>query len=309
MANSYSSMETFEKCPFSYKLRYVDGHYVYSDSLATEFGTAIHKCEEEIALSIMENKPINYVKIKNNFLLEMYRLQDKYRLEFFSVDKSNKTYYEKQFYYLSHGVYRLEEYMKNHPSYQILGAEVKFNNVEISGNKFKGAIDRVIYDTASGEYIIQDVKSWPVLKEEDDLKGPLQFVVYAKALEQLYGCSLDKLHFSYDLPICDAIQEAGADGFIQEGEKKLEEIFNDISNNKFKPKLSPLCHWCSFCSTNKNIKTNDKYWCPYGSIWTEDNKVVAPMMKFTSLENYDFDLEVYLQSFGLKLSEDKKTIC
>ena len=43
---SYSKLGVYEQCPFKFKLRYIDKHYVSSDSIATEFGTAAHQAEE-----------------------------------------------------------------------------------------------------------------------------------------------------------------------------------------------------------------------------------------------------------------------
>ena len=90
---SYSKINLYEDCPFKYKLQYVDGNYVYIGSIATEFGTAIHECEEAIAKCIQSNMPINYVQIKNDFILKCIDLQIKYPNDFYTEDnKSSRNY-------------------------------------------------------------------------------------------------------------------------------------------------------------------------------------------------------------------------
>jgi putative RecB family exonuclease len=263
---SYSRMATYDSCPFSYYLKYELKNYSNASSIALEFGTAVHAAEEAIAKAIKDRREINYISIKNKFLLDMIQLQIKYPIDYFEVDKSYRTYEQKAFEYLNNGIYRLENYMKNHPTYKIIGIEFKFSNIEIAGQAFKGAIDRVIYDEQNKQYIIQDIKTWPVPTEKEHLVTPLQFVTYFKALQKSFpDCTEDNVRFEYDLPICNLQQPAGTKGFISRGIKKLENMFNKISEKQFKPNPSPLCNWCSFCSTNTNTTEEFKYLCPYHS--------------------------------------------
>ena len=74
---SYSKLDTYVQCPFKFKLKYVDGHYIFNSSIATEFGTLIHETEETIAKNIINNEPIDYVKLKNNIILKLSELQKK----------------------------------------------------------------------------------------------------------------------------------------------------------------------------------------------------------------------------------------
>ena len=58
---SYSKLSTYKDCPFRFYLNYVLKNFAYSASIATEFGSAIHKCEEDIAHYIQDKKEIDYV--------------------------------------------------------------------------------------------------------------------------------------------------------------------------------------------------------------------------------------------------------
>ena len=57
---SYSRLEVYNKCPFKYKLVYVDGHKIETDTVATEFGTLVHYIEEQIGLDIKNGKDVDY---------------------------------------------------------------------------------------------------------------------------------------------------------------------------------------------------------------------------------------------------------
>ena len=124
---SYSKLETYINCQYKYKLKYIDGYYAGGGGVATEFGTAVHAAEEKIASAIGAGETIDYVAIKNTFLLETMELQHKYPVDWLAKDKSDRTYQDKTKFYLETGVYRLEKYMQEHPSYKIIGQEVEFN--------------------------------------------------------------------------------------------------------------------------------------------------------------------------------------
>lgn len=295
---SYSKLDTYIQCSFKYKLRYVDGHYVSGSSIATEFGTLLHSIEETIANNIKAGEPINYVALKNTFLVGCMKLNAKYPKDFITYDKSDRTYRDKMYFYLNTGIYRLEKFMKAHPTYEIVGAEIPFSFEASETYGFKGFIDRVIRDTATGEYIIQDIKSYAVPLEHSKLVTPLQFVVYTIAAEKIFGCDKSMIKCSYDLPLCDIIQEAGTAGYVDRGTKKISSIFEKIAEMDFHPTPSPLCHWCEFCPTNPNQPAEGKGLCPYYSMWTQDNKINKPVMRWEGLEAHGEILQEYLATIG-----------
>lgn len=297
---SYSKLETYEQCSFKYKLKYVDGHYVYSSSIATEFGTAIHETEEAIAHYIMDGQDIDYIKLKNDLLIKCLELQHKYPEDFISKDKSDRTYQDKLYYYLENGIYRLESLMKANPTYKILGAEVPFEFQYKKYGTFKGFIDRVILDTATNTCIVQDIKTWAVPAEHDKLVTPLQFVVYSLAIRQLYS-EVNSVHCQYDLPLCELIQDAGTKGYIERGQAKLDKIFTAINAKEWTPKPTPLCHWCEFCQTNPNAPEEARYLCPYYSCWTRENKTFAKENEWQGLEQHQKILEAFYKKYNIKI--------
>ena len=275
---SYSKLDTYVQCPFKFKLKYVDGNYIFNSSIATEFGTLIHETEETIAKNLIHKEPIDYVKLKNKIILELSKLHKKYPKDFYELDKSSRTYENKVYYYLEEGIYKLEQFMKDNPNLEIVGVEQEFNFMHC-GKTFNGFIDRVFYDTVENKYLIQDIKTYAVPVEKEKLATPIQFVVYNLAAQQLYNCSADQISCEYYLPLCDLTQSAGTKGYMARGKTKLEKIFDGISNSNYEPSPCPLCNWCEFSSTNPDAKGDGKYLCPYFCKWQRDTRNKSDLNK------------------------------
>lgn len=295
---SYSKMEVMESCSFKYKLKHIDKYNYFTASIATELGKCIHSIEEDIAKAIKYHQQIDYTGFKKKLILKMYELEYMYPIAFFELDKGDRTYREKIYEYLESGIYRFEKFMQEHPTYEVVDLE-KWFLVEVEGMVFKGAIDRVLRDTATGEIIIHDIKTNPVPKEHKELTTPLQFVVYIAAAKHLYGVEPEHVQCFYDLPFCDIRQEAGTKGFLARGIKKLHDLITAIEKGEFKPKPSPLCHWCDFCPTNPNQpkEVKGKVLCPYHSLWNKATKNRDVAETWQGLENHNIVVENYIKKY------------
>lgn len=297
---SYSKIDTYQQCPFKFKLKYLDGHYSFSDSVHTEVGTLIHSCEETIAKAIQQNNPIDYIALKNKIILETTQLQYKYPNDWKTLDKSDRNFQDKIYDYLEHGIYNLENFIKNNPTYKIVGIEQPFTINYKDNINFNGFIDRVFYDEVTNQYIIQDIKTYAVEIEEAKLATPLQLVIYALAVKELYKCSLNQIKCQYYLPFCNKTQNAGTSGYITRGLNKIDKLVSSISVQHFAPVKSPLCNYCEFCKTNPDAPKETKYLCPYFSLWdrTTRNKydISKVNAEWQGLEKHDLIMENYIKS-------------
>ena len=119
---SYSKISTYKQCPMKFNIKYLEKNFIYNANIATDFGTLIHETEEDIAKTIQEGvATINYIKLKNRFIIESRKLAIKYPNDFFTPDKSGRTYQEKTYQYLDYAIYRLESFMRQHPELRIIG--------------------------------------------------------------------------------------------------------------------------------------------------------------------------------------------
>lgn len=280
---SYSKISTYEGCKFKFKLQYIDGNWVPSSSIATEFGTAMHEAEEDIAKAIQAGQPIDYVKIKNDFIIKNRKLEYKYASEYNVPDNkegSFRTYKEKMNEYLDTYIYRLETFMKQHPTYKIAGIEQAFDFSYDEKHSFNGKIDRVFLDEATGKLIIQDIKSWAEPKKPAELKAPMQFAVYMMAAELLYGVNRSNITCEYDLPLCNISQPATSPTIIEECEPQIQKLFAGIAAGNFKPSPSALCNWCQYSPIANPDLLNSKpnAVCPYACTWRKKGDNVRDVL-------------------------------
>lgn len=284
------------------------------------FGSLVHYIEEHIANYIRQGQEIPYDSLKDDFInlnipknsagdikggiFGIKEIEQRFPEEFNKINKEGSSYKLKAEEYLNKGIYRLERFLKENPTYKIYGTEQYFQ-INYNDHLLSGYIDRIFYDPTNDHYIIEDIKTKDKPFRDTDLKVPLQFVIYVKALCNMVNVTEDKISCYYDLPFCDLKQAAGEQGFVKKGQKKLDKIFKGIEEKNYKPTPSPLCFYCPFSETYPNQQPEGKGFCCYYSLWTPDgtHKIweVAHDWEgiekhdeiakdfFAAMENFDFD--------------------
>lgn len=308
---SYSRLSVFDHCGWRYKLNYEDKHYVYDANLANLLGSTLHYVEEHIAIALINGEKPDYDKLKDQFMNinipkthptdvngDIYGiniLKEKYRKEFYEMDEHGVSYFTKCKQYLETGIYRLENYLKENPNISIVAVEQPFG-VNYNGYFLGGYIDRILYDHDKEEYIIEDIKTRDHPFAEKDLVTPLQFVVYSIAVKEMKSLKDYPVRCNYDLPFCEMRQQAGTLGFVKRGLKKLDKIFEGISNKEFAPKPSPLCYWCPYSHTNPNQHEEGKNLCCYYSLWKPNGtaKSWEVMNKWEGFDKHDIVMQRFL---------------
>lgn len=320
---SFSKLETYGKCPFQYKLKYVDGHYVEEDTLATEFGTLCHHIFERIGAILVAGGKPDYEQLRKEFkeinipkknrwdseggIYGINVLQERYPKEFFDNDnKDGLSYGDKAFIFLGDegrgtGMFSLERYLKDHPTYQIKAVEQYFE-LSYHGAVFSGYIDRVLFDKATNEYIIEDIKTKGHQFDPKDLPDATQqFIVYMMAIKNMYNLPEYPTRFAYDLPFVGTagVRQIAGDtrGWATNGIKKLDKRLDDIWAQIYDPHPTPLCHWCAYCGTNKAQPKDGKFLCPYYSLWTQHGDDATPrnvLNAWQGWEKHDEVMDHYL---------------
>ena len=313
---SYSKLNTYESCPWKYKLQYIDHHFVDSSTIANEFGTLIHFVEETIAKDIIanDNEPLfmlnddKYIDLFINAGMENHEIQNvlgarklkqKYPQAFDEKDKYGFSYDDKANIYLNFGIYRLRDFLSKNRNLRIIGIETPFDVAY--GNKiFHGFIDRVFRDIDTGNIIIEDIKTWQDIKGHD-LVTPLQFVFYNQAAQKLFEVGEDQITCFYELPLAGDRYKAGTPGFMKRGTKKIDKLLSAIDSKEFEPKPTPLCHWCCFSDTFPDQPEAGKNLCPYRSNWTKSRKDFSVEFEWMGIENHESVLEAYIRKHSLVL--------
>jgi hypothetical protein len=292
---SYSKISCYQQCPFKWLTKYKEKNFIFNANIATDFGSLIHETEEAIAHAIVDGMPINYVALKNKFIIETRKIAQKYPNDFFKPDKSGRTYQEKTYLYLDSAIYRLEKFMHDNPNLRIIGIEQKFEYDYDGVHSFNGSIDRAFVDINTDEILIEDIKSWAVPAQKSELKAPLQFAVYMMAAQKLWNVPLGKIKCQYDLPLCDEVQPATSDDVVGEGRVVLDKLFKGIHDNNFKPTVSALCHWCEFNPLNNPsiLDTKPEAVCPYFSTWQKSgDNVRDTIVSWNGLDSVAVDRQL-----------------
>lgn len=292
---SYTKISCLEQCGFKYKLQYIDKNYFFDNTIATEIGSLVHYIEETIARTLKAGLQVNYEQLKDMFInldkkpeketnilepnsssnksdkeeiLGVKAISEKYKKDFYEIDGNGQSYYSKCQDYLNYGIYRLENFLKENPEWEIFDVEHEFLIPYHEDFALYGFIDRIFKNKITGAFRIEDIKTKDHPFDDKQLVTPLQFVTYAIGLKTQLNLADYPVEFYYDLPFCDLRQKAGTNGFINRGIKKLDKLLEQSKSDTFAPKPSPLCHWCVFCPTNQNQPEEAKYKCPYFSLWT-----------------------------------------
>lgn len=254
---SFSKLNTYKNCPRKYDLMYNKRIFASEITLASLYGTLIHKIEERIFNYIISGEEIPYEELKQDFLnYNIPNRKGNKKDGIFGVNilkarfyddwckrywKTGKNYEDKSSEYLNNGIYWLENFLKTNKHIKPIRSEFKFE-FEYKGYLFCGAIDRVFYNSKTNRYVVHDIKTKENEYSEKDLKNPLQFVVYKMAMEKEYG-SDSKFDFEFYLPVFRKLQKANV-----YGNKSLEidKIINGIKEGYFEPNISVYCRLCEY---------------------------------------------------------------
>lgn len=279
---SYSRIDLLQQCPYRYKLKYIDKNFTSTTSLALELGTLCHKgmelkyqnkdvkdIEKQIYIGFNEeNKDEQPIRGLNE-------LKDDYFFDYNEVnEKSGMNYNDKMKNYF--------DKLLNEPideEWECIGTEVEFKINYKNMCIIKGFIDRVDKNINTGDIRVIDYKTNNKEFDKSHLTTPLQMYIYSLACEELYGKK--PIECIYDLLFLNKKQLGGTKGWLKRGKNKLDKLINqiiylqDMGNNYYEPKPTPLCHWCDYCKTNLNADEFYNNLCEYHSMWTPENKTFS----------------------------------
>lgn len=319
---SYSKLNTYDQCHWKYYLTYGLGNFFYADNLGSDFGSLVHFFEQQIFNSLKNKETIDYEKIKIDFqtinipkkdkfdteggIFGIDILKQKYKDEFYKTNDLGQSYYTRSLEYMSTGMYRLEDYLKANPDLEPWEAE-KFFSVMFEDYEFSGHIDRIFYNKATDEYIIEDIKTKIKPFKATELATPLQLVIYCMGLHEALDIPYEKMSCKYDLPFLNMKQDAGTKGFIKRGITKLEKLIEGIKEKDWEPNPEPLCYYCPYCNQNPDQPKGAENLCPYYSLWTPDNKGYAKTFEWRGMDCHEVILEQFLKKYGKNI-EVKKVV-
>lgn len=249
---SHSRLSTFEKCPLSYKYKYLDKikQEIPFTGIEAFMGSTVHEALEYLyrRQKKMPNDDISLILIL-----------DKYETiwnENWSEDvKVVKEGMKKEDYFLQ-GKKILADYYTNHQPFNAettLSVEERID-VNIEGFKVMGFIDRVAVNNETGNLEIHDYKTSGRLPQIADLQNDRQLALYqigARKKHPEYNENDADVIYHY-LRFNEEFRFRKTDEELNAVKKDIVDLIQTIElsswENNFKPCVSNLCRWCEFSS-------------------------------------------------------------
>lgn len=247
---SASQILMYDECPHKWKLSKIDKLQIYTPSVHTVFGTAMHEVIQEW-LDVMYNSSVKESKemnLREELKLKMRAVYEKERKKtkeaFTTADDLNSFFLD--------GVKILEHLQKKRTQYFstkntfLAGIETDIVQ-EIRPNVyFKGYIDLVFYNRLADTYTIIDIKTstrgWGDYEKKNDAKIA-QILLYKEFFAKQFNVDVDQINVEYfilrrkineDLEfVPKRVQEwRPASGKVKRG--KAVKLLNEFVDNAFK---------------------------------------------------------------------------
>jgi putative RecB family exonuclease len=229
MRLSYSSINTYERCPQAFKFQYED-RLPTSSSPALAFGDSLHR-----ALHRFHDRPVPVAPSIEELLelLEGEWVSDGYR------DPGEEALY------LEHARQVLTDYHReNAASFRVPAAlEFRFT-IDVEGVELSGVIDRMDRIPGGG-YEIVDYKTNRRLPPQMRIDHDLQLSVYHLAAKEVWGIEPERLTLYYLLP-GQRMSTARTPADVDETRRRIAAVADRIAAGKFEPRANPLCDWCDY---------------------------------------------------------------
>jgi hypothetical protein len=247
---SASQILMYDECPHKWKLSKIDKLQIYTPSVHTVFGTAMHEVIQDW-LHIMYSqsaKAANEVNLREQLKLKMREVYEKERKKtkevFTTADELNSFFLD--------GLGILSYLQKKRSSYfslkntYLAGIETDIVQ-EIRPNVyFKGYIDLVFYNKLADTYTIIDIKTstrgWSDYEKKNDGKIA-QILLYKEFFAKQFNVNVDQINVEYFILrrkinqdaefIARRVQEwRPASGKVKRG--KAVKLLNEFVDNAFK---------------------------------------------------------------------------
>ena len=256
MIFSHSQLETYERCPFKYRLLYLEKIKAGRRSIEAFMGSLVHETLEKLYRD-----------------LRMSRLPELEDLSRFFVDAWRASYGEDVFIvrseygeedYLNTGLRCLENYYRRYYPFRGGGTplwlerRVQIPLCDQEGRRvnFIGVLDRLDY-LEGGRYEIHDYKTSQFLPTQEMLEGDRQLSLYQLAVEASFP-DVKEVELVWHYLVFDRELR------LRRERKRLQEVAADALRvvreieqaSDFPPRESELCDWCEVqehCPRRKHL--------------------------------------------------------
>lgn len=243
---SYSSLETYKKCPAQFKIRYINNIRKSDESIEAFLGKRVHEALEYLYNEILDGRIPLFDHIVDSYNTNW---QDKWhnRIGIVRTEKSAE-------YYKNLGEDCIARYYRKYTPFEeaIVGNEIELNFALDDDGKYviKGIIDRLDHD-GEGNWEIHDYKSGKRALTQNQADRDNQLALYQIGLMSKYKeIKSVKLvwHFlQHGIEVESDRTEKQLDDLSKSLKKQIDKIQLQIKNGaEFPVKKSILCNWCYY---------------------------------------------------------------
>lgn len=277
---SYSQFSMYKSCPHKWALQYKDGHKIFSSSIHTVFGTALHEVLQHY-LNVMYEQSGAAADREN--IVEMFEdaLREEYKTQYKKNNNQHFSSAEELREFFEDGVKIIRYFAKKRGAYfskkgwHLVGCEIpvvvapnkRYNNVI-----YQGYLDVVMYHEPTNTFKIIDIKTstkgWNDKTKKDEIKQ-FQLVLYKKFFSEQFGVPVDnidieffivkrKIYENADFPIPRIQTFKPASGKVKLNKATnalnefIEEVFDKKGYKDKKHKATPSKWDCTFCPFKDN---------------------------------------------------------
>ena len=247
---SASQILMYDECPHKWKLSKIDKLQIYTPSVHTVFGTAMHEVIQEwlnvmYNSSVKESKEMNLREELKLKMREVYEKERKKTKEAFTTADDLNSFFLDGVKILEHLQKKRTQYFSTKNTF-LAGIETDIVQ-EIRPNVyFKGYIDLVFYNRLADTYTIIDIKTstrgWSDYEKKNDAKIA-QILLYKEFFAKQFNVDVDQINVEYfilrrkineDLEfVPKRVQEwRPASGKVKRG--KAVKLLNEFVDNAFK---------------------------------------------------------------------------
>ena len=202
---SYSQFSQWDKCPYTWKLNYVDKAETFKGNIYTLFGSAVHEtiqaylvCYYERTIKEADNLPLKDIL--------QYRMEENYKISKEQHGDDFEVSLDEMKEFFNDGCNIIDEFLKRKSSYfpkkntELVGIEIGLNHAVSDSIKFRGYMDVVLHNKTTGRIKIIDIKTatmgWNKYMKADKNKTN-QLLLYKYFFSKEKEIPIDKIDVEY----------------------------------------------------------------------------------------------------------------
>jgi hypothetical protein len=202
---SYSQFSQWDKCPYTWKLNYVDKAETFKGNIYTLFGSALHEtiqaylvCYYERTIKEADNLPLKDIL--------QYRMEENYKISKEQHGDDFEVSLDQMKEFFNDGCNIIDEFLKRKSGYfpkkntELVGIEIGLNHRVSDSIKFRGYMDVVIHNKTTGRIKIIDIKTatmgWNKYMKADKTKTN-QLLLYKYFFSKEKEIPIDKIDVEY----------------------------------------------------------------------------------------------------------------